>query len=75
MKINIVVKSNAKENKVEKGLFDNSYVIYTKEPAIDNRANISIIEIISKEFDIKKTSIRIVHGIRSKYKIVEIRDN
>lgn len=73
MKINVVVKSSAKENKIEKGLFDNSYVIYTKEPAIDNRANMSIIQIISKELNVRKGDIKIVKGLRSKYKVIEIK--
>ncbi len=72
MIIDVVVKSSAKENKVEKAMFDNSYVVYTKEPSIDGRANKSVIKILSEYFNVTMSMVNIKRGFRSKYKVVEV---
>jgi uncharacterized protein YggU (UPF0235/DUF167 family) len=50
----------------------NSYTVYTNSPARENRANISVIELLSDYLDIPKSMLRIKRGIKSKNKVIEI---
>ena len=70
--INIEVKvtAGAKSNsfKKENGL----YYIRIMAKAIDGKANKSIIEFLSKEFNLKKKDIEIIRGEKSSKKIISI---
>ncbi len=70
MMIKVKVKPNSKEEKVEK-ISENSYLINIKEPAEDNKANIRVINLLSKELGIGYKSIKIKNP-NSRNKIVEI---
>ena len=71
MIIEIIVKTNKKETKIEK-VDNNLYKISTKSPAIENKANLEIIKILSEYFDIPQSSVRIKSGKTSSRKTVEI---
>ncbi|PIN80255.1 hypothetical protein COV11_04370 [Candidatus Woesearchaeota archaeon CG10_big_fil_rev_8_21_14_0_10_30_7] len=65
--IKIKLKPNSKENKIiSKGTI---WEIKIKEPAIDNRANKELVKFLKKEL---KKQVRIVKGMKSKEKIIEI---
>lgn len=71
MKIFIKVKTVAKHNAVKK--IDNShYAVSVKEPPIQGKANQAIIKTLAKYFGVKKSNIKIISGLTSKQKIVEI---
>ena len=70
MIIKIKVKPNSKEEKVEK-ISDGSYVLSVKEPAEDNKANIRVINLLSKELNVSFRKIKIKNPA-SRNKIVEI---
>lgn len=72
MRISIKVKPKSRERKIEKT--DNGYIVYIKEQPIENRANIASIKLLSKYFNIPKSKINILAGIKSKNKIIEIYD-
>jgi uncharacterized protein (TIGR00251 family) len=73
MKISVRVKPNMKEEKVEK--VDKVFAVYVKEPAKEGRANKSVVELLSKYFKIPKSKIVILSGMKSKQKIIEIKDS
>jgi hypothetical protein len=68
--IKVKVKIGSKKEEVIKK--DNTYYVYTNSPTRENRANISVIELLSDYFDIPKSYITIKRGYRSKTKIIEI---
>lgn len=72
MKISVRVKPKSKEEKIEKT--DNGYTVYIKEQPIENRANIALIKLLSKYFNVPKSKINILAGIKSRNKIIEIYD-
>lgn len=53
-------------------LSDNSYKVYLKKPAEDNKANIELLKMLKHHF---KVEAKIIKGLKSRDKIVEIRDN
>ena len=72
MKINIIVKPNAKESKVLG--FDSekkAYIVHAKAAPVDNKANLEVIKVLHKHF---KKQARIVHGMSSREKVVELLD-
>jgi len=70
MKISVMVKPRSKQEKVEKA--DDVYIAYVKEPPIENRANEAVIKLLADYFNIAKSRVSVLHGAKSKRKVVEI---
>jgi len=70
MKISVKVKPNSKSEKVEK--IGETYKLYVKEPAKEDRANLAVINLLSEYFKVPKSRISILRGKKSRQKIVEI---
>ena len=47
-------------------------VVYTKEPAIEGRANAAAIKLIAEHFEVNRMSVKLIRGHASKYKVFEI---
>jgi uncharacterized protein YggU (UPF0235/DUF167 family) len=71
--IKVKVKIGSQKEKVVKE--DDIYYVYTNSPARENRANISVIELLSDYFDIPKSYITIKRGYKSKTKFIEIKSS
>ncbi|MFZ3138120.1 MAG: DUF167 domain-containing protein [Thermodesulfovibrionales bacterium] len=54
------------------GVVGDAIKIKVNAPPVGGAANEELIEVLSEEFGIKKTSIRILRGISSRNKVVEI---
>ena len=66
-KFKIIVKPNSSKNEIVS--FDSGvYRVKIKAPAKDNKANIEIIKFFSKKMGI----VRIVSGLKSKQKVIEV---
>ncbi|MEM4245632.1 MAG: DUF167 domain-containing protein [Candidatus Nanoarchaeia archaeon] len=63
------VKTNAKENKIE--FKDGIYFVSIKEKPIEGKANKAIIKLFKKEL---KKNIRIIKGLKSSEKVIELLD-
>jgi len=70
MIINIKVKPSSKENAVEK--IPEGLVVKVKEKPENNKANIAVINILSKYFGISSSQIKIKRGLASRNKVIEI---
>ncbi|MBI2649802.1 DUF167 domain-containing protein [Candidatus Woesearchaeota archaeon] len=69
-KFKIIVKPNSRENRL--GHFDNeknAYRISIKAKPEDNKANIEIIKFLSK---LLKKKVKIISGLKSREKIIEV---
>lgn len=70
MKINVRVIPNSKKDSI---LIDGEKLkIHLKAKAVNNEANKYLIEVLAKYYNKRKTEIRIVKGLKSKNKVVEI---
>ena len=72
MILKVKVSPNSKEEKIEK-IGENEYIVSVKEPAEDNRANIRLINLLSKELGASHKSIKIKNPT-SKYKLIEVKE-
>jgi hypothetical protein len=48
------------------------YEIWVKKRAVENQANLAVIEVLSKHFGVPKSSVMLVRGGRSKIKVFEV---
>lgn len=69
--LKIKVKPQSKENKIEK-LKENEFLIYTREKTENNKANESVVLILSQYFNIPAKKIVIIKGLQNRSKIVKI---
>jgi len=69
MKLKIKVKPNSGKQELVK-ISKDEYVIRLKKPAEDNKANLELVKLLKKQgFE----SIKIIKGLKSREKIIEIK--
>lgn len=74
MKLNIITIPNSKNKEILK-ISENNYKIKVDAPAIKDKANKHLIEILAEYFKVPKSSISIIKRLKSKNKIVEIKES
>ncbi len=70
MKIYAKITTSAKRREVKKE--NNKFKIYLKSKPEKGKANKELISLLSSYFNVPKTSIKIVKGLYSRNKIIEI---
>ena len=71
MRIQIKVKPNARENKVEKKE-DGSFVVSVKEPPEKGLANRGVVREVAKFFGVSGLRVKIISGFTSKNKFLDV---
>ncbi len=71
MKIFVKAKPDGYEDKVEK-VDETHFIVATREPPVQNRANLAITRILAKYFGVELGKIRMTKGFRERNKIFEI---
>jgi uncharacterized protein (TIGR00251 family) len=69
-KINIKIIPNARKDKVKEE--EGRLKVHVKAPAVDGKANKSLIELLSAYFNVKKTDIAIIKGELAREKVITI---
>ena len=72
MKIPATIKPNSRHREEVVVGSDGVYIIYTKAPAIEGRANAAAIKLLAKYFSVSKSQVRLLHGATSKHKVFNI---
>lgn len=67
---NVRVTPHAKQNKIVES--DGVLRVYTTVAPENGRANNAVIELLSKYFDVAKSQIKIVRGVATRDKVIEI---
>lgn len=71
MKVHVKVKPNSSEQKII-GFGDFRYLVYLKSPPEDSKANIELINLMSKHLGVPVTRIKISFGKTSNEKILDV---
>lgn len=71
MKISVIVKAGAKENRIE-DLGCGSYQIRVKVPPLEGRANEEVIRLVAEYFGVPRARVTLKSGKTSKRKILVI---
>ena len=74
MKISIKVKPNSKESGVEK-TGPHHLLVKVKAPPQENRANREAMETLAEYLHVPKSRLSIVAGLKSKQKVVKIKED
>ena len=69
MKIPATIKPNSRHREEVVVGSDGVYIIYTKAPAIEGRANAAAIKLLAKYFGVAQSAVRLVRGARAKHKV------
>jgi uncharacterized protein len=72
-KVNVKVVARAKRSRIVVTAAD-CLKVYVTAPAVDGKANQAVIVSLADWFQVKKPAVRIVRGLKSREKIVEIKD-
>lgn len=72
MKVVATLKPNSRHRYEVVENTDGSYTIYTKAPAIENRANQSAVELLAAYFSVPRSRVKLLRGATSKHKLFEI---
>ena len=72
MKIPATIKPNSRHREEVVVGSDGTYIIYTKAPAIDGRANAAAIKLLAKYFGVPQSQVKLVRGATSKHKVFDI---
>jgi hypothetical protein cdivTM7_00062 len=72
MKIPARLKPNSRHREEVVVGSDGTYIIYTKAPAIEGRANAAAIKLLAKYFGVPQYRVKLVLGATSKYKVFDI---
>ena len=70
MKIQVEVKPNSKTEEVSQE--SDSFIVRVKEPPREGKANQAVIKLLAEHFGVPKSQVRIVSGLRSRNKIIEV---
>jgi len=71
VKIKVQVKPNSKTQHISLSK-DGTYTVSLKSLPIDGRANIELIDILSKYFNVSKSSVIVKRGKNSRIKFIEV---
>ncbi|RJO61483.1 DUF167 domain-containing protein [candidate division WS5 bacterium] len=72
MKIQVKVKTNAKQDCVSVDEENNLYTVSTKAQPIKGKANEAVIKLLAEYFKVPKSVIKLKTGQKSKIKVFEI---
>lgn len=71
MRFEVRVHPGSSKNLVKKES-NGTLTVYITVAALENKANQALIKLLSEEFKVSKSSIKIIIGFKSKNKVVEI---
>ena len=73
MKIQVRVKSNSKTAEVSQE--SDSFIVKVKEPPKEGKANQAVVKLLAEHFGVPSSQVRIVSGLRSKNKVIEVAES
>lgn len=71
MKVVVIVHPNAKNPRIEIDLLETMHV-YVTQPPLEGKANMAVIAALADYFKVKKSSILLLSGEKSKQKAFEV---
>jgi len=70
LKIKVKVKPNSKTEEINQE--GDNFVVKVKEPPKEGKANQAVIKLLANHFGVPQGQVRILSGLRSRNKIVEV---
>jgi len=70
MRIQVRVKPNSRTEEVSQE--GDSFIVKVKEPPKEGKANQAVIKLLAEHFGVAMSRVRILSGLKSKNKVVEV---
>jgi uncharacterized protein (TIGR00251 family) len=70
MKIQVRVKPNSRTEEVSQE--GDGFIVKVKEPPREGKANQAVIKLLAQHFGVSKSQVRILSGLRSGKKVIEV---
>ncbi|MBI4239083.1 MAG: DUF167 domain-containing protein [Deltaproteobacteria bacterium] len=71
MRITVIVKPNARQERVER-LPDGSYRVAVHAPPTDGKANERLLALVAAHFNVRPSAVSLVHGATGRRKLIEV---
>lgn len=71
MRLTVRVKPRAQQPSMTKA-DDGTFVVAVSDPAVGGKANAAVIKAVAEHFDVAPSRVTLVHGHKSRKKIVDI---
>ena len=75
MRFEIRVKPGAKNDRVGGTWGEDALVVAVKARAVDGAANAAVVKVLADSLNIPKSAVEIVHGHRSRTKLIDVSDS
>jgi len=73
MKIRIKVKPSSRTERVSQE--GDSFIVKVKEPPKEGKANEAVIKLLAEHFGVPKSQVRILSGLRSRNKVIDVAED
>jgi len=73
MKIQVKVKPNSKTEELSQE--GNLFLVKVKEPPKEGKANQAVIKLLTQHFGVSQSQVKILSGLKSRNKVIEITDD
>jgi len=73
MKIQVKVKPNSRTEELSRE--GDIFIIKVKEPPKEGKANQAVIKLLAEHFGVPQSQVRILSGLRSRNKVIEVVEN
>jgi uncharacterized protein YggU (UPF0235/DUF167 family) len=68
----MILKLRVKPNSSENKFLESENLVHVKAQAIKNKANIELIKTLAKHYKVSSSQIKIIKGLSSREKVIEI---
>jgi len=75
MRVEVRVKPGSKKGPLVQPSLTDELLVYVREPAVEGRANTAVIKLLASYYDVPKSCVVIVHGQKSRVKVVSIAES
>ncbi len=72
MKIEVKVIPAAKKNAISRE--GQRYKVHLSAPAVDGKANEALVKFLAEHYQVRKSQIEIIKGLKSRHKVIIISD-
>ena len=70
MKIQVKVKPNSRTEEVTQE--SGSFIVKVKDPPREGKANLAVVRLLAEHFSVSRSQVRILSGLRSRSKVIEV---
>ena len=70
MKIRVKIKPNSRTEELSQE--GDSFIVKVKEPPREGKANQAVIKLLAQHFGVPQSQVRIISGLRSRNKVIEV---